>query len=60
MIDTNRHAALLEVATRTGKELGWVQRQARDEAIPAFRDPRYGWLMTRDDAEALVKEWKPT
>jgi len=58
MIDTNRHAALLEVATRTGKELGWVQRQARDEAIPAFRDPQHGWLMTRDDAEVLIKKWK--
>lgn len=60
MINTNRHAALLEVAKRTGKSLGWLQRQAIEGAIPAVRDPEHGWLVLRDDAEALVLRWRPT
>lgn len=59
MINTNTHAALLEVANRGRKTLAWAQEQAREGTIPAFRDPIYGWLLTRDDAEALVKEWCP-
>lgn len=57
MINPRTHASLVEVAHRARKTLEWVQAQARDGAIPAVRHPQDGWLLGRDEAEAVIRGW---
>ena len=56
MILTRTHASLVEVAHRARKTLEFAQGQARAGRIVAERTAD-GWVMARDDAEALIKEW---
>lgn len=59
MIVTRTHASLVEVAHRAGQTLEFAQGEAREGRIAAVQSPD-GWIMTRDDAEALIREWRPT
>lgn len=56
MINPRTHASLVEVAHRARKTLEFAQGQARAGRIAAVDSPD-GWVMARDDAEALIKEW---
>lgn len=57
MIITAKHASLVEVAHRGRKTLEFAQGEARAGRIAAFQSPD-GWLMNRDDAEALIVAWR--
>lgn len=59
MIRPRTHASLVEVAHRASKTLEFAQEQARAGKIAAVRTDD-GWVMTRDDAEALIAQWSPT
>lgn len=56
MMFTKPHPALVEVAHRGGKTLEFAQGEARAGRIAAVQSPD-GWLMTRDEAEAVIREW---
>lgn len=58
MILTRTHASLVEVSVRSGKAQSWLQEQAIQGKIPATLTGD-GWVMSRDDAERLVAEWRP-
>lgn len=62
MINTNKHASLVEIAGRTGKRLSWLQAWCKDPTVfkpdGVFEDPEYGWLVERDQAEILIANWK--
>ncbi len=59
MINPRTHASLVEVAHRARKTLEFAQGEARAGRIAAVQSPD-GWLMTRDRAEAVIKEWVDT
>lgn len=56
MIFTKHHASLVEVSVRSGKAQDWLEGEAVRGRIAAVQSPD-GWLMTRDEAEAVIREW---
>lgn len=58
MINPRTHASLVEATAPRPQDAGMgAEAQARDGAIPAVRHPQDGWLLGRDEAEAVIKGW---
>ena len=59
MIYTRTHATLVEVAHRGHRDYGWAKQQADAGLIPTAQyRADDGWVVGREIAERLVKEWQ--